>query len=666
MMVSSPHRTRFVLLLTAFCASTALAGNGPDPNDLDPRTPACQDFYQHANGGWLARTVIPAGRGSWSRFDELNQRALERQRALLDAAAASPADDTERLLGDFWASGLDEAAVEAAGARPLAPLLARIDRAGRPRDLPALIADLHARGIPVLFNFGADIDLRDFGRRIAYATQAGLGLPDRDYYLRQDEDARALLGRYRAHIERLLALTGTPAGELGTRSAQVLEIEMRLAAASLGLVELRDPYHAYRPTPLRELDRRYPRLRLADFARAQGLRQLDSVSLAHDRFFQAADGLLAALPTEHWQAYLRFHVANALAPHLSQAFRDAHHALYGELLAGEREPAPRWRQVLATLDAALGDALGRKYVERHLPEAARAEAEAIVIGVRDALARAIDAVDWLGDDARAAAREKLATLRVEVGAPAYGHDHAGLRLDRRDYAANVLAVAKWRHARELAGIGRQTPLQWRVPPQTPDIAYDPALNRLTVTAAALQPPIFHAGGEPALNHGALGALVGQQLTHAFDAKGRTIDGSGRFRDWWSAEDAQRFEARVAPLVAQYDGYLALGPVRVNGRVTRDENIADLGGVELALSALGAASGGTLDARQMQRFFLGYATLWQRKYTEDELRLRLATGVHAPAKFRVNGPLANLPAFAEAFGCRAGQPMASTAAVALWR
>lgn len=670
-MSPTPRRALLSLIAACLLSGTAAAQTPPAPDaaDRDPNAPACTDFYQHANGGWLARTALPAGDGRWSRFDEINRRALEQQRALLEAAAATPKDDLDRLLGAFWASGLDEAAIDAAGAAPLAPVLARIDRIKRLRDVGGAIGELHAQGLPVLFRFGADLDLRDFDRQIAYATQGGLGLPDRDYYLREDADTRALLGRYRAHIERLLALVGTPAAEIETQSGWIVGIEMRLASASLGLVELRDPWSAYKPTSVKELSRRYPNLRLDDFLRAQDLRRLDSLSLAHERFFAAVDSLLAeknaTAPVEHWRAYLRFHVANALAPYLSAGFREAQYALYGQLLGGRPAPAPRWQQALASVDLALGDVLGRRYVEAHLSDPARAQAEAVVLGVRDALGRAIAASAWMSDAAKSAAKAKLDALRVEVGQPAQWADYAGLELDRRAYAANVLAAAKWRHARDLAQIGKAAPRRWRVPTQTPDLAYDLALNRLTVSAALLQPPVFAADAGAAANHGALGMLAGQQLTHGFDALGRTIDASRQLRDWWTPADAEAFAQRTAPLIAQYDAYHALPGIPVNGRQTQGENIADLGGVELAWAAYRRADA-KADAEAARRFFYSLARLWQRKLDEESLKLELATGVHAPARFRVNGPLSNLPAFAETFDCKPDQPMRRADPVALWR
>lgn len=670
-----PKSQSLPLLACALLAGAASALSAPawalDPADRDGNVAACTDFYQHANGGWITRHPVPAGRGSISRFDQLKATSLLQQRELLDALPVE-GGGSEAMLATFWRAGLDEAGIEAQGARPLAPLLAKIDAMRRPRDVADTIAALHAAGMPVAFNFGADIDLADFGQSIAYATQGGLGLPDRDYYQREDAEARALLGRYRGHVQNLLVLSGVPAAQAAEQSGWVVGIEMRLAAGSLGLVELRDPYHSYKKQPLRDLDRSYRNLRLREFARAQGLADLETVSLAHEGFFQALNGLVGSVEVDHWKAYLRFHTANALAPHLSQAFRSAHFDLYGRLLAGQAEPSPHWEDVLRTLDASVGDALGQAYVARHLDDAERERAEAVVVAVRDQLVESVRTASWLGEAAKAAAAEKLATLRVEVGVPRHWSDYSGLVLDGDSYAAHVLAAARFRHAQELARIGATTELRWPVPTQLPDIGYDLALNRLTVTAALLQEPVLSDNGDAAVDFGALGALAGQQLTHAVDDKGRTIDGTGRFNSWWSESDQAGFRQRVAPLEAQYDGFNAIDGVMVSGRITRDGNVADLSGVELAWAAFAAANdtdAGTIEGLDpAQRFFHAYARTWQRNYRPEELRMRLASEPQAPAKFRVNGPLMHQAAFAEAFACEAGNAMlrAEDDRVVLWK
>lgn len=630
----------------------------------------CSDYYQQVNGAWLGAHPAPAT-GSVSAFDQMIDNARSQERQLLEDAARAPTDATERALGELWSSGMDEAAIESAGATPLKPLFDRIDALKKSRDLPAVIADLHAAGVPVLFNFSVDVDLKDFDRQLGYATQGGLGLPDPDYYTRPDADTRALLGRYRAYVERILALSGIPTEQLTTQSGWVIAIEMQLAQASLPLVRLRDPNSAYQPVTLKELQAQYPHLDFAKFLRTQHADD-DRVSLAQTGFFQALDGMLASVPVEQWNAYLRFHVANALAPYLSKNFRDAQYELYSRVLDGQQQQQPRWLGVMDALDRTVGPSIGRKYTERYLPAASAAAAKHVVDGLRAAMKRGIERNDWMSAPTKAIAQAKLDKLRIEVGQPTARPDLNGLQLGRGSYAGDLLAAAAWQHQRDMAAIGKRTQTRrWPVLPQLPSASYDLVQNRVIVTAAFLQPPVFDPNADIAQQYGALGALIGHQLHYAFDAKGRTIDADGQFHDWWTPIDDAAYKARTTPIVAQYDAYPVAGPVKVDGRQTRDENLADLAGLELAWDAFQAeiakqplATLGT--ATPEQRFFASYAAVWERNSAPETLAAEGSTSVQAPVKYRVNGALANLPMFGKAYACKAGQPMQRSAPVAIWR
>lgn len=685
MTATRPLVFALALVLTAgIAAPDALAQKKGKEAAATPALPtACTDFYVHINKAWLDANPLPPGATSFGQLDQINALALEQQRLILDAAMTGPQDAHQRVLGDFWASGLDEAAVERAGIAPIQPLLERIDKIKRTRHLAEVVAELHARGLPVLFNFDADIDLQDFSRTIAYATQGGLGLPDPEYYTREDADTRALLGRYRGHVEKILALTGVAEADAKTLGGHVVQLEMQLAKASQKLVDLRNPANAYRPTAVAELDKTYPELKLADFVKAQKV-AVDSVSLAHTAYFAEANRLLGATPAEQWKAYLRFHVANAMAPYLSKGFADAHSDLYGRVLGGQTLPLPRQLAVLQAVNAAIGETMGAEYVEKHLPSESEALAERIAGGVRETMGSAIDRAAWMSAPARQVAKAKLEALRVEVGRPESGFDFTTLQFDRASYGGNVLAAAASRHAQEMALIGRPATAgrRWPTLPQVPDVSYDLDENRLIVTAALLQPPVFDPDADIATNYGALGSLVFNQVHHAFDNRGRAIDADGKLRDWWSAADASAYEQRIGPLIAQYDAYGPEPGLRVNGRHTRDENAADLAGVELALEAFhaavpsptpgkaepvkGRATAKTPQQLADQRFFEGWAGLWPQHYSPEELKLRLATDVHAPAPYRVNGPLTNIPAFTEAFICDPGQPLRAKTPVSVWR
>lgn len=659
------------LAVWSWSGATAAQANerGLDARNLDAKTAACTDFWQYANGGWLKSNPVPAGLGSWGLFDEMAQRNLVQQRALLESAAAAPADDIDRLLGTLYASGMDEAGVEAAGAKPLQPLFERIGKIKKPKDIGLAIADLHARGIPVLFDFGATDDLANPSQRIAYANQGGLGLPDRDYYLRSEPEAKALLAAYHAYVERVLTLSGS--ANAAREADLVLQMETRLAGKSLGLLPLRDPKISYRVLRVKDLDKTFPTLGLKKFLAAQGLKKLDTMSLAHVDFFAEADAMAKTLPPEQWQAYLRFHAAHAMAPYLSKGFQDAHEALYVRTLRGTQEPLPRWRRVLFSVDALLGQALGRKYVQKHLPEAAKEQAVALVTSLHRAQRERLQNASWLGTVAKQKALAKLDALDVKIGYPAHWPSYEGLALAPNDYAGNVLRLVKFRHDREMAAIGKpREDWQWPQPPHAVNAYYDPSRNQLVVPAGFLQPPLFDASADPALNYGGVGALLAHELFHGFDLIGSQYDEHGKLASWWDTADANAFAVRFKPLEAQYDRYTALGPVKVSGRLTLAENIADLAGLETAWSAFAATNPGATKVdghAPSQRFFLAWAQAWRRNYTDEELTALLRTDVHAPAKFRVDGPLANFAPFATQFACKAGAGMLRKDAerVAVW-
>jgi putative endopeptidase len=629
---------------------------GLDARNLDTKIAACNDFYHHANGGWLKAHPVPAGRASWGLFDEMAERNLQQQREILESAAAAPKDDLDRLLGTLYAAGIDEAAIEAAGAQPLAPLIAQIDRLKKPKDLAPVLAALHGRGLPVLFDFGVNDDLQDPARRIAYANQGGLGLPDRDYYLRQEPPAKTLLAAYRAYVERVLALSGST--QAARDADTVLQVETRLAQASLSLLQLRDPATSYRPTALKDLRKTYRAIDWKGFLRAQDLARVDRVSLAHVTFFGEIESLSKTLTPEQWRAYLRFHVAHSLAPYLSRGFQDAHEALYLRTLRGNQEPLPRWRRVLTTVDTLLDYGIGRRYAEKHFPEASRAAAEAVVQGVRAALRSRIEGSNWLGAEAKPKALAKLDALDVKLGHSPRWPSFEGLKLDASPYATQVLTVIAWRHRRMMSAIDKpREDWQWPQSAQALNAYYDPARNQLVLPAGFLQPPLLDPAADAALNYGGLGALVAHELMHGFDVLGSTFDADGKLAAWWTSADANGFALRTKPLELQYDAYSALGPLKVSGRLTLAENIADLGGLEVAWTAFQATSPGNAALQGHtpdQRFHLAWAQAWRRNYTDEELTLLLRTDVRAPAKFRVNGPFANLAPFAESFKCKPGK------------
>lgn len=616
----------------------------------------CTDFYAQANKDWLAANAMPAS-GAISALGQLTARAQQQQRELLDAAMQAPQGNVQKLLGDFWASGLDEASVERDGANPVAPLLKRIDGIRRAGDVAPAIAALHQVGIPVLFNFRADVDLRETGRHLGYFAQGGLGLPDPAYYTRTDADTQALMTRYTEYVHRILALAGVPEKDRAQQAGLVLDTERRIAALARPLVELRDPARNFAPVATTGLNKQLKNLQLEQFLQVQGVRD-DTVSIANPEMFAQLDALVKTLRPAQWQAYLRWRVGDAMAPYLSKAWRDAAFAFRGRVLRGQEAPSPRWQQVLDAINLAAGPMLGREYAARYLPDASRAQAERIAQQVKAAMIADVARSTWLGDAARAEAARKLERLDIEVGTPKRDLDYTLQPMGRGSFGGNMLIASTWRHQQEMARIGRHNAgRRWNVLPQEPALAYDLAQNRLIITAAMLQPPVLDAAAPLAGQYGALGALVGHEMSHAIDMRGRMVDAGGNLKDWWTSTEAGAWDARAQQVSALLDGlpYPQLAGVKLNGRLTRDESIADFAGVELARAAMLAAmpQGG---AEADKAFYTDWARLWAQHVTADEAQRRLLQDVRAPGLWRANAPLSQQPAFGSAYGCKVGSPM----------
>lgn len=652
-----PLAIALVTALVAGLASPAgiAAKKRPAPKKATV-APACTDFHADANRGWLAANPMPSS-GAISALGQLTARAQQQQRDLLDAAMGAPQNNVQKLLGDFWASGLDEAAVERDGAAPVAPLLRRIDSIRKPKDIAPAIAALHQVGIPVAFGFNADIDLRDLDRHLGYFSQGGLGLPDPAYYTRGDADTKALVARYADYVRKILALTGVAQKDIETQTALVLDLEKRIATTARPLIDLRDPRNNFAPVATTELDKQYRNLQLAAFLKAQGVAD-DTVSLANPAMFARLDALVGTLKPTQWQAYLRWRVGDAMAPYLSKSWRDAAFDFRGKVLLGQAEPAPRWQQTLDAINLAAGPMLGREYAATHLAAPARKQAETIAEQVRDALSRQIAASSRLGEAARDEARRKLERLRIEVGTPRYDLDYTVQPMGRGSFGGNMLIAATWRHGQEMKRIGKgNANRRWDVLPQQPALAYDLAHNRLIVTAAMLQAPVLDMAMPVDAQYGAFGALVGHELSHAIDGRGRHLDAKGEIRDWWGVNESSAWDALAQKVVALYAGlpYPGLAGTKVDAALTRDENIADLAGLELAHAALLAArpNGG---AQADKAFYTGWAQLWAQQVTRDEAEIRARQDVRAPGTWRANAPVMQQAAFGAAFACKIGTPM----------
>jgi putative endopeptidase len=658
-------------------APRASSPRGIDAADMDTTCKACKDFYRYANGGWLDRNPIPADRDSWTSYHEAANRTEATLRDILETAArqAPSAPGTlEGKLGAFYAACMDSVRADAEGAAPLAAELARIgalrDRAGVTGEL----GRLQDAGLPVPFALFASPDPRQVSRTIARISQSGLTLPTPEYYLRDDSAARALRASFREYATRLFVLAGASRSQAEHDAARVLEMETALARASMTPVQMRDPAATYHKLGAAELQRLTPHLDWAAYLRAAnapaGL--VDTVNVGQPDFLREVDRLLAETPVGDWAAYLRWRVLNDAADNLSRPFAEASFR-FNANFSGATQPPPRWRQCMYLTSGALGWPLGRLYGQRVFTPVARARAHEMLENLRAVLRERIAGLAWMGPETRARALDKLEHLEARLGYPDSIPDYSGLRVPAGSLLPAVRAVSTFENQRNWARAGKPTDRsEWVTLPQRISGTYSQLRNLLTYPAAKFQPPFFAPEADDAVNYGALGSTIGHEVSHAFDDQGRQYDPQGNLRDWWTAEDAVRFNARAARLVAQYDGYVAVDTVHVNGRLTLGENIADLGGVTLSYYALQRALRGKprtpIDGlTPEQRFFISWAQNWRENATDAALRTKVRTDPHSPSRWRAIGPLSNLPEFARAFGCRPGDPMVrpDSVRVELW-
>jgi putative endopeptidase len=635
---------------------------------IDKNASACTDFFQYANGAWLARDTIPAAYASSGVARDMSDRNELVVRSVLDAAVAHvaslPVGNTTRKLGTFYASCMDSAAAERAGLDPIRPWLARIDSVTkRSRLLPELAA-LHVVGVNVAFRYAPDVDAHDAAHYMVWLHQGGLGLPDRDYYTRSGAAADSVRQRYVEHLTRLFGLAGEDSTSAAAHAQAVMVLETALADASLTRVAQRDPAATDHPMPLAALDSLTPSISWSSYFRSIGLDAPPRrVNVAEPEFMRRVDSLVAETPLDTWRAYLRAHTLSSAAPWLSSPFVQEQFAFTSQF-TGARALLPRWKRCLRETDADLGEALGQAYVAKTFPPEARARARAVIDDIRAAFGQRLRHLTWMSDVTRAQALDKLAKMGEKVGYPDKWLDYSKLVVTDGPFVLNVgrAAAFEWQRVVNRPGMPVDT-TEWGITVPTVNAYYDPSKNEMVFPAGALMPQTFDPAADDGANYGSLGASwAGHELTHGFDDEGRHYDADGNLRDWWTAADSAHFAEQAKLVVSQFDGYLQVDTLHVNGELTLGENIADYGGVLTGYDALQRAlerdgRPGLIDGyTPEQRFFLGYAQSWRVHNRPERLRTRVTVDPHAPERWRVNGPLSNVPAFAKAFGCKAGDPM----------
>ena len=634
-----------------------------DVADLDPAHPACTDLNAFVNSKWLAANPVPADKTSWGSFEMLGERSLAAQKEIVEAAAkaTNAPGSNEQKIGDIFGLGMDEARLNADGAAPLKPLLADIDGLKDGAGVAQYLIDGFAKGQQAVFSFGPGEDFKDAKNVIGYAFQGGLSLPERAYYLEPDHKEKR--DAFVAHVERMLVLGGVDAAAAKTQAAAVLAFETRLAKASLAPIELRDPANQYHFVTVEEADKATPNFSWSKLLAAEGVTGVKGFSLSQPKFFAEFDKMLADVPVADWQAYLRYHVVADSAGFLSDELSNERFAFYGKTMRGQQEQKPRWKRVLDTINGSMGEALGQVYVEQVFPEESKAQMQALVDNLREALKVRLEKLDWMSDETKAKALAKWNTFDPKIGYPDKWRDYSGLSIDRsKSYLDNALAAGAFENAYQMAKIGKPADRkEWGMTPQTVNAYYNPLKNEIVFPAAILQPPFFDPEADPALNYGGIGAVIGHEMLHGYDDQGSQFDAEGNNNNWWTEADLKNFQARTGKLVAQFDDYVAIDNLHVKGQLTLGENIADLGGLTVAYDALqrdlmnkrmALVDGYTQD----QRFFMNWATVWRRNFRPEELKVRLNTDPHAPAGFRAIGAPSNMASFASAFQCKPGDAM----------
>lgn len=646
----------------------------PSPEDglmvpaIDKSVPPCENFYLHACQGWLKANPIPADQASWGVAEVLIEQNRQKLREILDQAAASPNPETKRI-GDFWTACMDEAGIEAHDLAPLKPELDRIDALADRRDLAPLLAHLHRIGVDAFFDFGADQDYRDATHVIAEADQGGLGLPERKYYLNTGADSDTLRTEYVAHLGRLLALAGIAQPDDAAKA--VMTLETKLAKASLSDVERREPAKLYHKVPVAELDHLAPGFAWSDYLKEVGAPPVPSLNVTVPGFFQGLNAILTATPLDELKTYLRIRLLEAAGGALPKRFVDEDFTFYGKTLAGAKELKPRWKRCVSATDGALGEDLGKIYVEKYFGPDAKARIAELVKNLRSAYAEDIKSLPWMGAESKKKALEKLTAMVEKIGYPEKWRDYSKLEIRGDDALGNRLRAAAFESDRQFNKIDKPVDKgEWQMTPPTVNAYYDDQKNDINFPAGILQPPNFDARWDDATNYGSIGATIGHEMTHGFDDAGRLFDAKGNLHNTWTKADASRFKERADCLVSEYGKFSVGGGVKLDGRLTLGENTADNGGTRLAYLALERALAGKPAAdidgyTPEQRFFLAYAQSWCENQTPESAKLQAQSDPHSTDEYRTNGVLANMPEFREAFHCPVGAPMAPVKMCRVW-
>src|SRR5262245_1986341 len=646
------------------------SASGLQLDAMDRSADPCVDFYQFACGGWIEKNPVPADRSTWGRFDELQERNNETLRKILEDAAAGR-DAEQKKIGDYYLSCIDETAIDAKGTNPLKPIAAKIDGLATLADLPALVAELHTIGVNVFFSFGSEADFKDASLEMAIVDQGGLGLPDRDYYLRSEAKSVELRKQYVEHIGRIAALVGVPDSRTGAVADRVMRVETALAKGALDNVSRRDPNNIYHKLTPDELQAFTPNFQWSRYFSGIAAPPILALNVTEPEFFKNLGQLLASTPLDDIKHYLRWQLLRASAPLLSAPFVNENFNFYGTILTGAKELRPRWKRCVQYTDGDLGEDIGKAFVKVAFGPPAKADTLKMIGEIVSAFEKNINGLTWMTDATKKEAILKLHAVTNKIGYPDRWRDYSALNIVRGDALGNSQRANAFEFRRQLNQIGKPVDRsEWSMTPPTVNAYYNPLQNNINFPAGILQPPFYSVKADQSLNFGGAGAVIGHELTHGFDDQGSQFDARGNLKNWWTDTDRKAFEERAQCFVDQYSQYTAVDDVKLNGKLTLGENTADNGGLRISMLAyvatLASDPAKPVDGfTPEQRLFLGWGQVWCENRRPEALRLMAQTNPHSPGRYRVNGVVANMPEFQKAFSCRADAPMVRQNQCRVW-
>lgn len=653
-----------IVFLLAMTTSLYAQNKAIDPVNLDQTIDPATNFYLYANGGWLENHPIPDDKSRFGSFDLLADSARQQVRELIKKTAGKDhkKGTVAQKIGDFYSSGMDLEARNKNGLEPLKEELKAINKAKTNQEIMGVIAEMHKNGLYPLFTLYGTADAKNSDMVRAHLFQGGLGLPNRDYYTDTDERTKTIRKKYVGHISKMFVLSGEKEAEAKKTAREILELETRLAKASMTPLELRDPHKRYNKMDLAKLQETSPEMDWEYYFETLGLGDPGIIIVGQPDFFAEISTMMKEVSTQEWKNYLEWGLLNSSASYLSEDFENQNFAFYGKTLTGKEKNQPLWKRVQGTTSGAMSEALGKLYVQEYFPKEAKERMLKLVNNLKTALGERIDNAEWMSGETKAQAHEKLGTMNVKIGYPDKWRDYSDLEITTQAYVDNVMSAKAFNRQFNLDKINKPVDKEeWHMPPQMVNAYYSPNMNEIVFPAAILQPPFFFMDADDAVNYGAIGVVIGHEMTHGFDDKGRQYDKEGNLKDWWTEEDAEKFDKRAKVLVDQFNEFIVLDTMRADGELCLGENIADLGGLNIALTAFNKTeqSKSTEEIagfNPLQRFFLAYAHIWAQNIRDEEIVKRTREDVHSLGKYRVIGPLRNMPAFHAAFDIPEGSYM----------